>query len=120
MSLPQTAAVSLIFVALLCAEATGQASAQAGNNTPPPPPTGEQADGSVEGYVDFEFTVTAEGKVENPKVTAEEPKGYGFADSATKVFPQWRFQPEMVDGKPVATQAFYRFTFRLPPGKRTK
>ena len=72
------------------------------------------------GYVDFEFTVTEEGKVGNPKVIAEEPKGYGFADSAMKVFPRWRFQPEIVDGKPVATQAFYRFSFKIQADKRKK
>jgi hypothetical protein len=37
-----------------------------------------------------------------------------------KVFPQWRFQPEIVDGKPVAVQAFYRFSFKLPADKRKK
>jgi len=74
----------------------------------------------VEGYVDFEFTVTVDGKVGNPKITAEEPKGYGFAESALKVFPQWRFQPEIVDGKPVPTRAFYRFTFKIAADKVKK
>jgi protein TonB len=67
----------------------------------------------IEGYVDFEFTVQTDGTVANPKVTAEVPEGYGFANAALKVFPKWKFKPEEIDGKAVPTQAFYRFSFKL-------
>ncbi len=115
----KTTAVPLL-VALLNAAAVGQAFAQAGNNAVSPAPVGKQPDGSIAGYVDFEVTITEDGKVDNPKVTAEEPTGYGFADSAMKAFPRWRFQPAVADGKPVATKAFYRFTFKVQPDKQKK
>jgi TonB family protein len=70
-------------------------------------------DRQISGYVDFEFTVLPDGSVGNPKVTAEVPEGYGFAAAAQKVFPRWKFAPEMVDGKAVPTQAYYRFSFKL-------
>jgi len=70
-------------------------------------------DRQIEGYVDFEFTVLTDGSVGNPKVTAEVPEGYGFANAAEKVFPKWKFAPELENGKPVPTQAFYRFSFKL-------
>jgi hypothetical protein len=74
MPFPKTAAIPLIFSVLLSAATTGQAQSQAGTNGLPPALAGEQPDGSLLGYVDFEFTVTPEGKVSNPKVIAEEPR----------------------------------------------
>jgi protein TonB len=70
-------------------------------------------DRQISGYVDFEFTVQPDGSVGDPKVTAEVPEGYGFASAAQKVFPRWKFAPEMVNGKAVPTKAFYRFSFKL-------
>ena len=53
----------------------------------------------VSGYVDFTFII--------------EPDGYGFAASAKRAFPHWRFKPQLVDGKPVAAPARIRVTFKL-------
>jgi hypothetical protein len=39
--------------------------------------------------------------------------GFGFADAAKAAFMNWKFAPHLVDGKPVATTAYYRFTFRI-------
>jgi hypothetical protein len=38
--------------------------------------------------------------------------GYGFADAARKAFPKWRFEPKLVDGKPVAAPARIRVSFK--------
>ena len=79
----------------------------------PPEYPSRADDRQIEGYVDFEFTVLPDGSVGNPKVTAEVPEGYGFAGAAQKVFPRWKFAPELVNGTAVPTQAFYRFSFKL-------
>jgi TonB family protein len=70
-------------------------------------------DYQIEGYVDFEFIVEPDGSVGEPKVENEAPEIFGFADAALKVFSKWKFTPEIVDGKAVATHAFYRFSFKL-------
>ena len=70
-------------------------------------------DYQVEGYVDFEFTVEENGTVGEPKVVREYPEMNGFADAAIRVFPKWKFAPEIIDGKAVPTRAFYRFSFKL-------
>ena len=67
----------------------------------------------VSGYVDFSFTIKEDGSVGDPQVIAEVPDGYGFAASAKKAFPHWRFKPQLVDGKPVAVPARIRVTFKL-------
>jgi protein TonB len=79
----------------------------------PPAYPDRAEDRQIEGYVDFEFTVEPDGSVGNPKITAEVPEGYGFAAAAQRVFPKWKFKPEVVDGKPVPTQAYYRFSFKI-------
>jgi protein TonB len=65
------------------------------------------------GYVDFSFIIEADGSVGSPRVIAEAPSGYGFAAAAMKAFPKWRFEPKLVDGKPVAAPAQIRVTFQL-------
>ncbi len=67
----------------------------------------------VSGYVDFSFIIKEDGSVGDPQVIAEVPDGYGFAASAKKAFPHWRFKPQLVDGKPVATPARIRVVFKL-------
>jgi len=71
------------------------------------------ADNNVSGYVDFSFIIEEDGSVGDPQVIAEVPDGYGFAAAAKKAFPHWRFQPQLVDGKPVAAPARIRVTFKL-------
>jgi protein TonB len=69
----------------------------------------------VTGVVDFEFTVEADGSVGDPKLIQEVPAGFGFADAAMAVFPQFKFKPRLVDGMPVAFPGTYRFNFRMYP-----
>ena len=75
-------------------------------------PTGAEDD-QVEGYVDFVFIIEPDGSVGDPRVEAEMPEAYGLADAAVKVFPKWKFTPQSVNGSPVPTKAYYRFTFKL-------
>ncbi len=70
-------------------------------------------DAGVPGYVDFDFIIEPDGSVSDPQVTAEVPDGYGFAAAAKKAFPKWRFEPRLVNGKPVAWPARIRITFKL-------
>jgi len=67
----------------------------------------------VEGWVDMEFTVTADGTVADPRVVHEEPAGFGFGDAALNVIPNWTFPPKVVDGAPVPFPAKFRLSFKL-------
>jgi TonB family protein len=64
-----------------------------------------------QGYVTIAFVVDASGLVQNPKVIAEQPKGFGFADAAMKVFPLWQFKPAERDGKSVSAESRIQVTF---------
>jgi protein TonB len=70
-------------------------------------------DAGQAGYVDFTFTIEPDGSVGNLKMVEEVPSGYGFAAAAEKAFPKWRFEPKLVDGKPVPAPARYRVSFLL-------
>jgi periplasmic protein TonB len=71
------------------------------------------ADAGMSGYVDFSFIIEPDGSVGDPQVIDEVPDGYGFATAAKRAFPKWRFDPKLVDGKPVAAPAQIRVTFQL-------
>jgi TonB family protein len=70
-------------------------------------------DDQIQGYVDFNFIIQPDGSVSDPTVEAEMPEAYGLADAAVKVFPLWKFTPQSVNGSPVPTKAYYRFSFKL-------
>lgn len=67
----------------------------------------------VNGIVDVELTVQADGSVSDPKITREVPAGFGFGDAAMAVLPLWKFQPKQVDGVPVPYSAYYRVESRM-------
>jgi len=54
----------------------------------------------IEGYVDVIFDVTEYGSTDNIRVLAAQPEGV-FERAAIKAVAQWRYQPKMVDEKPV-------------------
>ena len=54
-----------------------------------------------------------DGAVGDPKVTAEMPEAYRFADAAIKVFPKWKFTPQIVNGATSPTKAYFPFSFKL-------
>jgi TonB family protein len=66
----------------------------------------------VEGWVDFDFTVTDTGAVQDVAVDAAKPPGV-FEAAATAALLQWRFKPLVRDAKPVATRARVRIRFAV-------
>jgi periplasmic protein TonB len=67
----------------------------------------------ISGEVTLSFTVSTSGKVENINVTGENPSGYGFARAAREAIQGWTFQPQTIDGIPVAYPARYTISFKL-------
>ena len=70
-------------------------------------------DRGVSGEVTLSFTVSTSGKVENINVSGENPGGYGFARAAREAIQNWTFQPQTIDGIPVAYPARYTISFKL-------
>ncbi|MCP1728428.1 protein TonB [Natronospira proteinivora] len=66
----------------------------------------------VEGWVRVSFTITPEGRVVNARVVDSQPRRM-FDRSALRAVEQWRFQPRIVDGRPVERQATQIIDFRL-------
>jgi periplasmic protein TonB len=54
----------------------------------------------VEGWVQFEFTITPAGTVKDVKVIDSEPKGL-FEDAATKAILRWKYNPKVEEGRAV-------------------
>jgi TonB family protein len=66
-----------------------------------------------EGFVEFKFTIEPNGSLADVIAIQEVPANYGFLQCAAPVFPHFKFQPDIVNGVPVATSAVYRLVFRL-------
>ena len=66
----------------------------------------------IEGEVALAFTITAEGRVENLRVTHAEPRGV-FEREARRAAGRWRFAPRRENGQPVAREATKTLYFRL-------
>ena len=54
----------------------------------------------VEGWVQFEFTITPAGTVKDLKVIDSEPKGL-FEDAATRAITRWKYNPKVEEGRAV-------------------
>lgn len=65
-----------------------------------------------QGWVEVAFTITADGKVANAKVSNAQPTRV-FDQAALEAVRRWTFKPRMVDGKPVEEQATRRIEFKL-------
>lgn len=65
----------------------------------------------TEGYVILRFTVTETGSVANPEVLRSEPPGV-FDRAATRAVLRWKYQPQIVDGRPASVVSFTRITFK--------
>lgn len=61
----------------------------------------------IEGYVDVQFDVAASGATENLQVVAFEPSTI-FNRAALNAVSRWKFQPKMVNGKPVKFQGMVK------------
>ena len=69
-------------------------------------------DRGISGYVDLIFTMEPDGAVASPRVVAEVPEGYGFANAAITVFSKWRFQPGSNPSRAASSAMRYRMSFR--------
>lgn len=69
---------------------------------------------AIEGWVNMRFTVTETGGVADPEVIAAEPEGV-FERSAIRAVLRWKFQPQLVDGKPVPVMTYTRLVFVMEP-----
>lgn len=79
---------------------------------PPPmyPPAARQA--GLEGRVDVEFIVLADGTVTDVQVLESRP-GAMFVSSAVSAVRQWRFEPARLRGEPVPVRVRVPLEFRL-------
>ncbi len=64
----------------------------------------------VEGWVDLDFTVAADGSVKDIEVRAADPVGV-FEEAATKAVSQWRYTPLQRNGRAVEQRARLRMRF---------
>jgi protein TonB len=78
----------------------------------PPDYPREARQSSIEGWVELEFTVAASGRVKDLSVRAANPRGV-FDQAARNALSQWRYQPVLVDSKPVPQRARIRIRFAL-------
>ncbi len=76
------------------------------------PATARQA--GIEGRVDLEFVVTAEGTVRGVTVRESHP-GTLFVGTATDAVRRWQFEPARHRGEPVAVRVRAPLLFRLDP-----
>jgi periplasmic protein TonB len=67
----------------------------------------------ISGEVTLSFTVSSSGRVEGITILSEEPRRYGFARAAQEAIANWTFQPQTIDGVPVAYPARYTISFKL-------
>lgn len=79
--------------------------------TPPIYPMGAKRRG-IEGWVELEFTVSAEGQVRDVRVVAAEPPGV-FDQAATSAILRWKFKPRMEAGRAVEARVSQRLSFDL-------
>ena len=66
-----------------------------------------------EGWVKVSFTITEQGRIENPAVVSSRPRQI-FDQAALEAIMQWRFRPKVVNGKPVQAKAIQEIRFTLP------
>lgn len=64
------------------------------------------------GFVELQFTVQPDGSTANIAVVRSEPPGV-FEVSAITALSQWRYEPVVRNGKPVAQRAVVRIKFDL-------
>lgn len=69
-------------------------------------------DNGLTGMVELRFTVQPDGSTTGIEVVRSEPEGV-FEASAIAAVAQWRYEPVLRDGQPVAQRAMVRISFRL-------
>jgi len=66
----------------------------------------------IEGWVLVRFTVTETGSVADPEILRSQPPGV-FDRSAMRAVLKWKYQPQIVDGKPAAVVTYTRLRFEM-------
>jgi TonB family protein len=66
----------------------------------------------IQGWVDLEFTVAADGSTRDVVVTAAQPQ-QAFDKAAVDAMRRWRFEPVMLNGQPIDQRAKLRMQFSL-------
>lgn len=66
----------------------------------------------IEGYVIVRFTVTETGAVADPEILRSNPPGV-FDRAARRAVLRWKYQPQLVDGKPASVISYTRLTFNI-------
>jgi protein TonB len=66
----------------------------------------------MEGWVELQFTITANGDVTQVSVVNAQPKRE-FDREAIRALQQWKFRPRIENGKAVPANARQRLEFRL-------
>lgn len=84
-------------------------------DVPPNYPQRALASG-IEGEVTLAFTITADGRVDNLRVTDAQPPGV-FDREARRAASRWRFAPRRENGQAVAREATKTLYFRLDGGR---
>ena len=69
-----------------------------------------------EAFVILSAVVQTDGSVGDIKVERCSREGYGFEEVAIKAVSQWKYEPAIVDGKPVAFAFHIRVDFRKEDG----
>jgi len=77
----------------------------------------EAARRRIEGYVILRFTVTETGAVADPEIVRSDPRGV-FERAAIRAVLRWKYQPQLVNGKPASTITYTRLEFEME--KETK
>jgi protein TonB len=68
---------------------------------------------NIEGFVEIQFVVTRDGRVDDVHVARSEP-GTLFVDAAKRAVERWRFEPAEKDGAPVAVRVVQTLRFQVP------
>lgn len=75
-------------------------------------PQAAQIPATVANSVRVKATVAKDGRIENVRLILGPAN---LAMAVAQALRQWRYQPTLVDGKPVETQCFVAFQFHAPP-----
>ncbi|MEM7354587.1 MAG: energy transducer TonB [Acidobacteriota bacterium] len=73
--------------------------------------TQEAREGKIEGEVVVKTTIERDGSVSEVKVLEGLPSG--LSEAAVEAIKQWRFEPALLDGEPVAVHHYLTVDFRL-------
>ena len=79
--------------------------------SPDPEYSAEARDANYEGFCVLSVVVGSDGRPHDIKVVQE--LGHGLDEKAVEAVKEWKFEPAMKDGKPVAVQTYVQVKFQL-------